>query len=138
VKRSVEVAFHDAVDLDLAFLPVLDAPSVTISGSTPYLTIETHAKPLAGAIRHDVRARVAQGRRREQRWVTSIDAAVLAGGEIVTTMPALSHLPGWKNAWALPAGQPIEVTATAYEAEAPLGDGTRVRASTRSVWITPP
>lgn len=131
--RTVDVSFHAPLDLDVALPALLDPPRASIVATTPYVVVEAHATPLAGAARHELRARVRQGQRREQRWIASVDEH----GEIVVTTPDLSRVPGWKQAWALPAGQDVEVTATAVLPPSALGDGVRGGTSARTSWVTP-
>ncbi len=136
--RTIELSFHQAIDLDLAFLPLAAPPAVVVLGTTPQVRLETRFPVLANAIRHDVRVLSETNRRTQHVWHATFDPAILAGStEVVDAMPDLSALPGFRSEWTLPIGVTAIVTATSYEAPQTLGDGTMQRATGNALEVTP-
>jgi hypothetical protein len=136
--RSIELDVHQAVDLDVSFLPVAPKPTVVVRAKAPQVRLETRFPVLASAVRHEVRVRAEVNRRTPRVWLATFDAASVAGSvEVVDAMPDLAALPGWRSDWGLPVGVNATVTATSYEAPQAIGDGMGQRASGNSATITP-
>jgi hypothetical protein len=137
-RRSIELSVHQAIDIDVALLPVAAKPLVKVLGTAPQVRLETRFPVLPNAARHEARVLSELNRRTQHVWHASYDAAMVAGStEVVDTMPDLSMLSGWQSSWALPVGVPALVTATSYEVVQALGDGTVQRASGNSATVMP-
>ena len=129
---------HQAIDLDMTFLPEASAPVVTLIGAAPRVRLETKFPLLASGVRYEVLALAAMNRRARHAWHSTIDAAFVGTApEVVDTTPDLASLPGWKPAWDLPRDVTANVLATGYESPRPLGDGTSQRSTAKAVEITP-
>ena len=136
--RAIIFDFHQAIDLDLTFLPDPPPPAVRVLSGAPQLRLETRFPVVVGAARHEVRATTSINRRTRHVWRATIDAASLGGAaEVVDTMPSLSALAGWKSDWNLQPGVNIDVLATTYETPRPLGDGTMQRSSSKATSVSP-
>jgi hypothetical protein len=135
--RTVTFEIHDAVDLEMTFLPDPPVPSVTILGVAP-VRFETKFPVLPDAERHEVLVIAAQNRRTQLSWLASYDAIhVGTATELDDVMPDLSALPGWKKAWSLPVEVTTTVLVTAFEKRQKVGDGTMQRTTAKGLSITP-
>ena len=136
--RAIVFDLHQAIDLDLTFLPDPPPPLVRGLSGAPQLRLETRFPVLASAARHEVRATTSINRRTRHVWLATFDAASLGGAaEVVDGMPALAALPGWKSDWNLQPGVNVDVLATAYETPRALGDGTVQRSSSKATTVSP-
>jgi hypothetical protein len=135
--RGITFDFHQAMDLDVTFLPEARDPVVKVASKDP-IRFETTFPVLANAVRHEVRALAMINRRTQHAWQASYDAASLAGAaQVVDTMPDLTHLAGWKPDWNLPPGQFATVLATAFETSRTFGDGTMQRTAGKAIELDP-
>lgn len=136
--RTIAFDVHEAIPLDLTFLPEPPAPVLKALTSMPFVRLETKFQPLANAVSHEVHAEAQINRRTVHAWHATFDAASVAGAsEIVDTMPDLSALPGWKPEWVLPPGIQLNVFAIGVEAPQPLGDGTMQRSASKAASLEP-
>jgi hypothetical protein len=136
--RTIMFDIHEAIDLEMTFLPEPPEPTVTVLGVAPHARFETRFPVVAGAARHEVNALAMLNRRTQHAFHSTYDAIYVASAmELVDTTPDLSSLPGWKPEWGLPSAVPISVLATAYEEPAALGDGTMQRTTSKGVTVTP-
>lgn len=136
--RTIVFDIHEAIDLDMTFLPVAPVPTVTVLGVAPHARFETRLPVVAGAARHEVEILAMPNRRTRHAFRSTYDAMHVAPAtELVDTTPDLSSLPGWKPAWDLPSAVPTSVLATAYERPRALGDGTMQRTTSTGLTVTP-
>jgi hypothetical protein len=136
--RRITFDLHDAIDLDLTFLPDPPVPAVAVVATSPYVRLETKIALIADAERYEVMALAAKNRRSQLGWRSTYDANhVGTAPELADVTPDLSALPGWNAAWGLPVGVGTSVFATAHERAKPIGDGTMQRIASKGLEITP-
>ena len=136
--RMIAFDVHEAIDLDMTFLPDAPLAQVSVVGTSPSVHLETKFSVLANAERHEVMTLAARNRRTQVGWRSTYDANhVGTAPEVDDTTPDLSTLPGWKPAWALPAGITMSVFVTAFESSKAVGDGKMQRSVSKGQEITP-
>lgn len=136
--RTITFDVHQAVDLDLTFLPDPPAPVVTVISTSPQVTFETRLPVLPDAERHEVIAQASSNRRSPHTIRSTYDAIYVGSSpEIVDTTPDLSTVPGWRSAWGLVSGAAATIFATGFEKPQPVGDGTMQRSASKGVTLTP-
>lgn len=133
-QRRSRIEIHDALDIDVKLLPLVDAPVARTVATAPYWRVEAKGKRLANVAVHEMAVRVEKGQRRDQRWSHSDDEP---GGELAWTVPELTAVAGFDPAWGLPVDATATVTFTATEAPAKLGDGTATRTSAKTIRLDP-
>lgn len=136
--RTIAFDVHQALDLDLTFLPDPPDPVVKVISTSPQVLFETRFPVLANAERHEVVAQASSNRRSPHAIVSTYDVIYVGSmTEIVDTTPDLSAVPGWRPAWGLVSGVNATIFATSYEKPQPLGDGTTQRSASKGVSLTP-
>ena len=136
--RTVAIDIHQAIDLDVTFLPELPVPTVTVIATSPQVRFATRFPVLAKAERHEVVAQASSNRRSPHTLRSTYDAIYVGSQmEIDDTTPELSAVPGWRAAWGLVPGASATIFATSYEKAQRLGDGTMQRAASKGVTLTP-
>lgn len=136
--RMITFDLHDAIDLDMTFLPDPSEPRVAVTGTSPYVRLETRVTLLADAERHEITATAARNRRAQVAWRSTYDANhVGTAPGIVDVTPDLSALPGWNPAWGLTVGLSTSVFVTAFERPRALGDGKVQRSASKGLELTP-
>lgn len=135
--RSVDATFQAAIDATLELPPPLAVPRAERAAAEPYVRITTFvgARPNTATYEAYVVGRVSN--RITHSWRLSIDGSIATGPEAILAMPDLSAAEGFDKKWAIGAGVTAEITAAAREIPAPIGDGTLVRAATRSLELMP-
>ena len=134
IQRRSRIEVHDAIDIDVKLLPLIEAPTATATATTPYWRIEVKGKRLPNVAGHEALVRVEKGQRRDQRWSYSDDEAT---GDFAWTVPDLTNVAGFDLAWGLPVDATATVTFIATEAPAKLGDGTATRTSAKTIRLDP-
>lgn len=132
-QRRSRFEMHDAVDIDVKLLPPVEAPVAAAAATAPYWRIAVKGKRLANVATHEALLRVERGQRRDQRWSYSDDET---NGDFAWTVPDLTAVDGFDPAWGLPV-ETANVTFTAVEAAAKLGDGTSTRTSAKTIRLDP-
>lgn len=129
---------HEAIDLDMTFLPDPPLAQVTVIGTSPSVRFETRFAVTTDAERYEVTALAARNRRAQLAWRSTYDAKnVGSAREVDDVLPDLSALPGWKPAWGLPVGLTTSLFVTTFESPKPLGDGTMQRSVSKGQELTP-
>ncbi len=136
--RRIAFDFHEALDLDLAFLPDPPVADTTVVATTPSVRFKTKFAVLPNAERHEVIALAARNRRTQVAWRATYDARNIGSAAMVDDVtPDLAALPGWKAAWGLPVGVTTSVFVIAFESPQPLGDGTMQRSASKGKELLP-
>jgi hypothetical protein len=136
--RVITFDVHQAIDLDLTFLPDPAPPQVAVVGTSPYVRLATKLAVLPGGQLHEIMALAAKNRRTQVAWRSTYDAHHIGSAtELEDVTPDLSAVPGWRPAWGLPAGITTTVLAMASETPRSLGDGTTQRSASKGTEITP-
>ncbi len=136
--RTVTFALHQAIDLDLTFLPDPAVPAVKVLSTMPLPVFETTLDVLPNAEHHEVIAQASSDRRSPHAIRSTYDAIYVGSSpQIVDTTPDLSAVPGWKPAWGLVAGAAATIFAVSYEKPQTFGDGTMQRSASKGVTVTP-
>ncbi len=136
--RTVAIDIHQAIDLDVTFLPEPSVPIVTVISTSPQVLLETRFPVLANAELHEVVAQASSNRRSPHTLRSTYDAIYVGSlMEIDDTTPDLSAVPGWRAAWGLVPGASATIFATGYEKTQHVGDGTMQRAASKGVMVTP-
>jgi hypothetical protein len=136
--RSIAFDFKTPIDVDLTLATLPADPQVTVAASTPYVRLETKLAAYSNAAFYTFTSNSSPAKGVAYAWSASMDAAYVgAASPVAYTMPDLSGVAGWKNAWALPAGISTSAGAEVTEKASALSDGTVVRAAAKSTSITP-
>jgi hypothetical protein len=136
--RRITFDFHDAIDLDMTFLPDPPVPQAVVTGTSPYVRLETKVELLANAERHEIMALAARNRRAQVAWRSIYDARHVGTAPGLTDVtPDLSALPGWNPAWGLTVGLTTSLFVTAFETPQALGDGKVQRSASKGLELTP-
>jgi len=136
--RGVERYFRAAAPQALPLGPAMANPTITEAGTSPYLRMRTRLTRQA----EYARAMTASFLQQQTFSVTRVDVTITSGydasGTWDATMPDLSGVSGWQNAWGLVNGGPlVEWTVTAFGARPELlfggapSDGETVRFASR-------
>jgi len=144
--RQVGSVFREVTNRTVALGPALSTPTITT------LTGGTHGRvrmqlPLQTEYRQYVAAAFNQEDQNDRQRVVQVLATgdyIGSGGTADLSIPDLSGVPGWNNAWGLVRGIPAVWTATGTGWSGPgflsfpdFVDGARFQSATRSGQITP-
>jgi len=136
IARALLFSIHDPIDVDVTLPPALDkAPAVKAVGATPGVRLEMTLDPVPDAMSYQLSATVKLSERVRRTWSVSLEGGATA--PMVSTMPDLTALPGWKSHFDLPGGNVITVGAEVHERKTPFGDGTLERVRQRAGTFTP-
>ena len=136
--RMITFDIHDAIDLDMTFLPEPALAEVVVVGTSPSVRFETKFAVMEDAERYEVTALAARNRRAHLSWRSTYDVKNVGSARAVDdVLPDLSALPGWSPAWGLPVGLTTSVFVTTFESAKPLGDGKMQRSVSKGQELTP-
>lgn len=100
--RAVILYQHSLSGGSVTLGPTLSTPTVTVASSTPYVMMRVQM-PLQAEYNMGLQAKFTQGNNRVQ--VQALAAYFNGMTSWDVTMPDLSGVPGWNNAWGLQTGQ---------------------------------
>jgi hypothetical protein len=135
--RGVKASFHAASDIEVTAPGAAAEPMVSVAGTTPYLRIAATVATRKTASLYEVETFARISNKSRVVWRISNEAGIVAGATGTFTMPDLSTGAGWNTEWVLPSDYDRTTTATIYDKELPLGDGTLQSWTSRSVSVTP-
>jgi hypothetical protein len=133
--RSAGVYFRSAANRTLAFGPVLTAPTVTKAATTPVARPRVQL-PVQAEYGRFLSASYNQGTLNRTVNVSATGAYFGAPSAWDLTMPDLSAVTGWQNAWGLADGTLIEWTVTGTGGVTPfldtsIADGSTTQSATQ-------